>query len=75
MCYLVSFYLAVESIPNSVQNMFQLLSQAARNMVIQEDAILHSEDVSNPNIAMWNYCFFVMLYVEIKKTEMICVKG
>lgn len=25
---------------------FQLLGQAARNMVIQEDAILHSEDVS-----------------------------
>lgn len=26
---------------------FQLLGQAARNMVLQEDAILHSEDVRN----------------------------
>jgi hypothetical protein len=26
---------------------FQLLGQAARNMVLQEDTILHSEDVRN----------------------------
>lgn len=31
----------------SVSSTLQLLSQAARNMVIQEDAILHSEDVSD----------------------------
>ena len=30
---------------------FQLLGQAARNMVLQEDAILHSEDVRN------NFCY------------------
>lgn len=30
-----------------VSSTLQLLSQAARNMVIQEDAILHSEDVSD----------------------------
>jgi len=29
----------------TVPSTLQLLSQAARNMVIQEDAILHSEDV------------------------------
>ena len=29
--------------------LIQLLGQAARNMVIQEDAILHSEDVSKEN--------------------------
>ena len=32
------------------QCLFQLLGQAARNMVIQEDAILHSEDVSSTGI-------------------------
>lgn len=38
-------------------------------MVIQEDAILHSEDVSNPNITIV-YCVFVMVCVEIYITEL-----
>ena len=33
--------------------LIQLLGQAARNMVIQEDAILHSEDVSNENCLIY----------------------
>ncbi|XP_061141381.1 BLOC-1-related complex subunit 7 isoform X2 [Syngnathus typhle] len=37
----------------------ELLGQAARNMVIQEDAILHSEDVKSPKNVHHNDTFTI----------------